>query len=290
MVMAVKRGINDTIFEWIVRLLLVLTGVVILFPLFFVVSASITPYEEVMRNGGFVVIPRVITFEAYTALFKNYLLIKSFVNSLFITLVGTLCNMIATTLAAWPLSRKKLPGRSGIMMLVTFTLMFSGGIIPTYLVVKDVGLLDSLWSLIIPSLVWTTNLIILKNFMEALPEELIEASVIEGASDFHILVRIVVPLSIPILMTIVIYYGVGHWNEYFNAILYLTDRTKLPMQVIIRQMLASAGDALRDPDQITPTLTLQMAAIVIACLPVVLAYPFIQKAFTKGTMAGAVKG
>jgi putative aldouronate transport system permease protein len=197
--------------------------------------------------------------------------------------------MAVTALAAWPLSRKKLPGRSVIMVLITFTLMFSGGTIPTYLVVRDLRLLNSLWSLIIPTLLWTSNLIILKNFMESLPEELIESAVIDGASDFRILWRITIPLSVPILMTIAIYYGVGHWNDFFGAILYITNRVKMPMQVIVRDILSANREVL-DVEQVMPTMTLQMAAVVVASLPMILAYPFIQKAFVRGIMNGAIKG
>jgi putative aldouronate transport system permease protein len=197
--------------------------------------------------------------------------------------------MVITILAAWPLSRKKLPGRSAIMVVITFTLMFGGGTIPTYLVVKDCGLLDSLWSMIIPSLLWTGNLIILKNFLESLPEELIESALIDGASDFRILFKITIPLSVPILMTIMIYYGVGHWNDFFSAILYITKRAKMPMQVIVRDIL-NANKEIVDVEQVMPTMTLQMAAVVTASLPVILAYPFIQKAFVRGIMSGAIKG
>jgi putative aldouronate transport system permease protein len=167
--------------------------------------------------------------------------------------------------------------------------MFSGGTIPTYLVVRDLKLINSLWSLIIPSLLWTSNLIILKNFMESLPEELIESAVIDGASDFRILWRLVIPLSVPILMTIAIYYGVGHWNDFFGAILYITSRVKMPMQVIVRDILNANREVL-DVEQVMPTMTLQMAAVVVASLPMMLVYPFIQKAFVRGIMNGAIKG
>jgi putative aldouronate transport system permease protein len=287
--MAAIQGLKDNAFEIFVRILLIMVVVVVLFPLFFVLSASLTPYAEVIKNGGFLVIPRKITLEAYQYLFKDDYLIGSFGNSIFITLAGTCCNMAITILAAWPLSRKKLPGRSAIMVIITFTLMFSGGTIPTYLVVKDCGLLDTLWSLIIPSLLWTSNLIILKNFLESLPEELIESAVIDGASDFGILLKIVIPLSIPILMTIMIYYGVGHWNNFFSAILYITTWAKMPMQVIVRDILNANREVL-DIEQVIPTMTLQMAAVVTASLPIVLAYPIIQKAFVRGIMSGAIKG
>jgi putative aldouronate transport system permease protein len=287
--MAAIRGLNDNVFEWTVRLVLLFIGIVILFPLFFVVSASVTPYEEVIKNGGFMVIPGKFSAEAYLYLFRDNQLIVSFGNTLFITLVGTVCNMLVTILTAWPLSRKNLPGRSGILVIITFTLMFSGGTIPTYLVVRGIGLIDSLWALIIPSLIWTSNCIIMKNFMESLPEELIEAAIIDGASDIRILTLIAVPLSGPIITTISIYYGVAHWNEFFGAILYITSKAKMPVQVIVRDLLNASLEVL-NVEQVIPTMTLQMASVVAASLPIILAFPFIQKAFVRGIMSGAIKG
>lgn len=283
------RSRSDKVFDGIVSILLALTAVIVLFPLFFVGSASLTPYEEVIRNGGFLVIPQKVTLEAYQHLLENSALVHSFGNTAFITVVGTLLNMIFTILAAWPLSRKKLPGRHMLTIAVTFTLMFNGGIIPTYLVVQQMGLVNTLWSLIIPQLIWTSNLIILKNFMEALPEELVESAKIDGASDFRILVQIVIPLCVPILMTVTIYYGVAHWNEFQQAILYVTKQQIMPMQVIVRDIL-NASQQATDVDQVLPTMTLQMAAVVTASLPMIIAYPFIQKVFVAGTMSGAIKG
>ena len=283
------RSKSDKVFDGIVSVLLALTAVIVLFPLFFVASASLTPYEEVIRNGGFLVIPKKVTLEAYQHLLENSTLMHSFGNTAFITVVGTLLNMLFTILAAWPLSRKKLPGRHVLTVAVTFTLMFNGGIIPTYLVVQQMGLVNTLWSLIIPQLIWTSNLIILKNFMEALPEELVESAKIDGASDFRILVQIVIPLCVPILMTVAIYYGVAHWNEFQQAILYVTKQQIMPMQVIVRDIL-NASQQATDVDQVLPTMTLQMAAVVTASLPMIIAYPFIQKVFVAGTMSGAIKG
>jgi putative aldouronate transport system permease protein len=284
------QGLQDKTFEAVVRILLILIVVIIIFPIFFVLSASFTPYEEVIKNGGFLIIPHKITLEAYEYLFKDYALVTSFGNSLFVTIAGTICNLIVTALAAWPLSRKKLPARSLIMVFITFTLVFSGGTIPTYLVVREFKLLDSLWSMIIPTLVATTNLIILKNFMEALPEELMESAVVDGASDIRIFLKIVLPLSVPILMTVAIYYGVGHWNDFFSAILYITSRMKMPMQVILREILMASRENTLDVERVLPTMTLQMAAVVTTSLPIILVYPFVQKAFIRGIMAGALKG
>jgi putative aldouronate transport system permease protein len=167
--------------------------------------------------------------------------------------------------------------------------MFSGGVIPTNLVVRSLKLLNSLWALIVPGLIWTSNMIILKNFMEALPEELIESAVIDGASDFRILISIVLPLSVPILLTISVYYGVGHWNQFQSAILYITTPAKMPLQVILREIL-DASQQNANIEQVLPTMTMQMAAVVFASLPMLLAYPFIQKGFVRGIMSGAIKG
>jgi putative aldouronate transport system permease protein len=207
-----------------------------------------------------------------------------------ITVLGTALNMAFTVLMAYPLSRKRLPARGAFLLMVVFTMLFSGGLIPTYLVVKSAGLLNSIWALIVPNLIWSFNILIVKSFLEQLPEELFESAKIDGASDFRILWQIVVPLSLPVMVTVGLFYGVGHWNEFFQAIMYVTNRKLFPLQVIVREILMQTQQPLENAENITPTETLQMASVVMASLPIIVVYPFLQKHFTRGMLLGSIKG
>ncbi len=284
------RGIQDRIFNGIIIVLLALCGAAALFPMLYVVSVSITPISEVLKNGGFLLIPKEITFTAYSKLIHESGMMDALAITILITVLGTALNMIFTVLMAYPLSRKRLPARSALLLMVVFTMLFGGGLIPTYLVVKSSGLLNSIWALMIPNLIWSFNILIVKSFLEQLPEELFESAKIDGASDFRILWQIVVPLSLPVMVTVGLFYGVGHWNEFFQAIMYVTNRKLFPLQVIVREILMQTQQPLENAENITPTETLQMAAVVMASLPIILVYPFLQKHFTRGMLLGSVKG
>ncbi len=284
------RGIQDRIFNGIIIVLLALCGAAALFPMLYVVSVSITPISEVLKNGGFMLIPKEITFTAYSKLIHESGMMDALGITILITVLGTALNMLFTVLMAYPLSRKRLPARSALLLMVVFTMLFGGGLIPTYLVVKSSGLLNSIWALIIPNLIWSFNILIVKSFLEQLPEELFESAKIDGTSDFRILWQIVVPLSLPVMVTVGLFYGVGHWNEFFQAIMYVTNRKLFPLQVIVREILMQTQQPLENAENITPTETLQMAAVVMASLPIILVYPFLQKHFTRGMLLGSVKG
>ncbi|MDF2936789.1 MAG: transporter permease [Paenibacillaceae bacterium] len=284
------RGIQDRIFNGIIIVLLALCGAAALFPMLYVVSVSITPISEVLKNGGFLLIPKEITFTAYSKLINESGMMDALGITILITVLGTALNMIFTVLMAYPLSRKRLPARSAFLLMVVFTMLFGGGLIPTYLVVKSSGLLNSIWALMIPNLIWSFNILIVKSFLEQLPEELFESAKIDGASDFRILWQIAVPLSLPVMVTVGLFYGVGHWNEFFQAIMYVTNRKLFPLQVIVREILMQTQQPLENAENITPTETLQMAAVVMASLPIILVYPFLQKHFTRGMLLGSVKG
>ena len=284
------RGIQDRIFNGIIIVLLALCGAAALFPMLYVVSVSITPISEVLKNGGFMLIPKEITFTAYSKLIHESGMMDALGITILITVLGTALNMLFTVLMAYPLSRKRLPARSALLLMVVFTMLFGGGLIPTYLVVKSSGLLNSIWALIIPNLIWSFNILIVKSFLEQLPEELFESAKIDGASDFRILWQIVVPLSLPVMVTVGLFYGVGHWKEFFQAIMYVTNRKLFPLQVIVREILMQTQQPLENAENITPTETLQMAAVVMASLPIILVYPFLQKHFTRGMLLGSVKG
>ncbi|MDQ1914653.1 carbohydrate ABC transporter permease [Paenibacillus sp. GD4] len=284
------RGIEDRLFNTVIYVILGLVGLAAVVPILYVVSVSLTPYAEVLKNGGYVLIPKEITFQAYAKILSSSNIWGSFKVTLFVTVVGTAINLLLTMLLAYPISRKGLPHRSIFLFMVVFTLLFSGGIIPTYLVVKSTGLLDTVWALILPNAIWSFNVLIMKSFFENLPEELFESARMDGAGEFRILWQLVVPLSLPSIMTIGLFYAVGHWNQFFQAIMYITDRTLFPLQVIVREMLMLSQQTMESAENMVPTVTMQMAAVIVASIPIIVVYPFLQKHFTKGMLLGSIKG
>lgn len=285
----VNKG-SEKLFDYVIYALLVIIAVISVFPLLFVVSVSLTPYGEVLKNGGFVVIPHSITFEAYNTLFGMRQIPKAFGVTVFVTVVGTFINLVLSTLMAYPLSRKKLKGRSFFLFYVVFTMLFNGGLIPTYLIVQATGLLNTVWAMIVPTAIATFNLLIMKTFFENLPEEIFESARIDGASETRVLFNIVVPLSIPSMMTVGLFYMVTHWNTFFLAVFYITDQDLNPLQVVVRALLMSSQAQEVNPDITLPTMTLQMASVVLASIPIIAVYPFIQKYLIKGMLIGSIKG
>jgi len=283
------RSKNDRVFDALVYGILLFVLLVTLIPVMFVVSMSFTPYEELIKRGGFVLIPTKVTMTAYKEMLSDGLLLGGLWITVQVTVIGTVLNLIATTLTAYPLSRRQMPGSKLVTKLIIFTMLFSAGTIPTFLIVKATGVMNTIWAMILPSLITVYNLIVMKAFFEGLPEELFEAARIDGATEFGVLLRIVMPMSLPIMMTIGMYYAVTHWNAYMVAVLYITDAELRPMQVILRRMLKSANMDYNAED-VVPAETLRMAAVCFATAPIVIIYPFIQKYFVKGTLAGAVKG
>ncbi|WNQ13945.1 carbohydrate ABC transporter permease [Paenibacillus aurantius] len=281
---------QDKAFLTFTYAVLAAVGIVAVVPLLYVVSVSLTPFAEVLKHGGYVLIPREFTFHAYRKLMETSGIPRSLVITVTITLLGTAINLILTTLVAYPLSRRSLPGRNVFLIMVVFTLLFSGGIIPTYLVVKATGLIDSLWALILPTAVSSFNVLLMKSFFEQLPEELFESARIDGAKEFRILLRLAVPLSLPVMITVGLFYAVGHWNSFFAAIMYVTDRTLFPLQVVVREILMLSQQPLENAEDQVPTVTMQMAAVVFASFPIIAVYPFLQKHFTKGMLLGSIKG
>ncbi|GAA3404226.1 carbohydrate ABC transporter permease [Paenibacillus hodogayensis] len=281
---------SDRIFNTVVYVLLALVGLAAVLPLLYVFSVSLTPYGEVLKNGGYVLLPKSVTLEAYRKLFETSNIMRSFGVTVFITVVGTFVNLTLTALTAYALSRKNMPGRALFLYMIVFTLLFSGGIIPTYLIVKATGLLDSVWALILPSAISSFNVLLMKSFFENLPEELFESARIDGAKEFRILRQIVVPLSMPSFITIGLFYAVAHWNQFFAAIMYVTDRRLYPLQVVVREILTMAQQPLDSAENMVPTVTMQMSAVVAASLPVFIVYPFLQKHFTQGMLLGSIKG
>lgn len=291
--MVEDRSIGGRIFAAVNFTLLAIIALVTVLPFIHVVAGSFTTSAEMAANK-FVLIPKVWSLDAYKFIFSTGTIFKAMGVSVGVTLVGTLFSMFVTALMAYGLSRKDLDGRTAINFMVVFTMLFHGGMIPTFLVVKDLGLIDSYWALILPSAISAFNMIILKNFFQNIPEGLEESAKIDGCTDFGILFRIVLPLSMPAIATISLFYAVTYWNTYMTAILYLDDSAKWPIQVLLRQIvvLASGMDysstldaAVPPPDQ-----TIKMAVIVVATLPILMLYPFLQKHFAKGAMLGSMKG
>jgi ABC-type glycerol-3-phosphate transport system permease component len=245
-------------------------------------------------NGRVVLWPVDFSLEGYSMVFDESSILTGFRNSLAYMILGTTVNMIMTTLLAFPLSRKKLPGRNIVMFLIAFTMFFSGGLIPTFLIVDKLGLVDTLWVMVIPNAISTFNLIIMRTyFQNSLPEELFESAALDGCGNFRFLIRIALPLSKPILAVLVLYYAVGHWNSYFNALIYLRSADRISLQLALRNILlanqiTSAGYDAGELARIG--LTIKYAIIVVSSLPMVVLYPFIQKYFIKGIMVGAIKG
>jgi putative aldouronate transport system permease protein len=281
---------GDKWFNSVVYVLLTLAALAAVIPMILIVSVSLTPIEEVMKHGGYLLYPTKVTFDAYKQLFSNDRIPNAFLVTVYITVVGTAINMLLTTLMAYPLSRKKLPGRSAVLLMIVFTMLFSGGMIPTYLVVKETGLLNTLWAMMIPNAIGVFNILIMKSFFEQLPEELFESARIDGAKELRVLLRIVIPLSIPVMITVGLFYLVMHWNEFFHAVLYVTKNKLHPLQVVLREILAVSQNSRENVETVVPTATFQMAAVMVACLPVIVVYPFMQKHLTRGMLIGAIKG
>ncbi|OAS24328.1 carbohydrate ABC transporter permease [Paenibacillus oryzisoli] len=273
--------------------LLTIIGLVTIIPFVHVVAGSFTTSAE-MAAKKFVLIPTDWSIEAYRFIFSTNTIFKAMAVSIGTTAIGTVISMFITALMAYGLARRDVDGRKVIMFLVVFTMLFHGGLIPTFLVVKELGMIDTYAALILPTAISAFNLIILKNFFQNIPEGLEESAKIDGCSDFGILFRIVLPLSMPAIATISLFYAVTYWNTYMSAILYINESAKWPIQVLLRQIvvLASGMDVSSDLDSVAPppAQSIKMAVIVVATLPILLVYPFLQKHFAKGAMIGSIKG
>ncbi|MGR6917983.1 carbohydrate ABC transporter permease [[Actinomadura] parvosata] len=277
-------------------LVLALVVLVMLFPIYVVVLTSISSAETVNRAGGLVTVPGEISFDAYRVLFSNSVVTRSVLVTAGITLTGTAVSLGSTILAAYGLSRPGSLFHRPLLFVFLLTFLFGPGIIPSYLLVQSLGLIDSYWSLILPGAVSAFNLIVMRAFFMNIPDEVIDSARIDGASDFRILRRIVLPMSKAVVAVIGLFYAVGYWNSFFNAVLYIHDNTKWPLQLILRQYvqqgqnLAANNRVIDTVGALPPNLAIKMAIVVVAMVPVLFAYPFVQRHFTKGVIIGAVKG
>ncbi|MCM8900815.1 carbohydrate ABC transporter permease [Caldicoprobacter algeriensis] len=288
----VKRVIGERIWQMLIYLVLIIVAAVTLFPFLYVLLVSFTPLVEVPNvSKSILYIPKQVDLSAYGQIFETDTIPQAYKISIFVTVVGTLLSLLVTVLTAYPLSRKNLPGRGILLFMIVFTMLFNGGLIPTYLVVKSLRLIDKIWALIIPSLVSAFNLIIIKNYFLTIPDSLEESVKLDGANDFVILFKIMLPLSAPMLATIALFYAVGYWNAFFNAILYINNSNLYPLQVVLRQILFSASSNIVLDIETTKAslLTVRMAVIIVATVPILMVYPFLQKYFTQGILLGSIK-
>jgi len=291
----IRESYGDRVFLACVYILLTIVLIATLYPLVFIVSSSFSSPSAV--SGGRVWLwPVEPTLVGYKAAFQNSQIVTGYANSIFYTGVGTLISVALTTMIAYPLARKTFYGRSGLMMFIVFTMLFSGGLIPTYLVVKAVGLIDTRWALLLPNAIWVWQVIIARTFFStSLPDELAEASEIDGCSDLRYIWSVVLPLSKPILAVLALMYAVGQWNAYFDALIYLKTNTLFPLQLFLRSILilnANSGglDAGQIADKQQLLALMKYSIIVVSSLPVLIIYPFVQRYFVQGMLIGSIKG
>lgn len=293
----IKDSQSDKVFNVVNYTLLWCVLIVILYPLIYVVSASFSSTHAVI-SGKVWLWPVEPSLDGYRAVFKNQMVLTGFKNTLIYTVLGTALNLMLTVMAAYPLSRKDFRGRNFFMLLFVFTMMFSGGLIPTYLVVRQLGMIDTIWSMIIPVALTVWNVIIMRTYFQVtIPRELLEASQMDGCSDIRFLLQIVLPLSGPILAVISLFYAVGHWNQYFNALIYLKSADLYPLQLVLRDILVQnevniemLGDAKTAAARQGLRELLKYSLIVVSTVPLLVVYPFVQKYFVKGVMIGSIKG
>lgn len=287
----IKRPLGSVIFDVVNITFLVLLAFTTLYPFWDTLVVSFSSLKGYLSQPVHLW-PAEWSIDGYAYMLAKPELWTAYGNTLFITLVGTALNMVVTIMTAYVLSKKELRGHRVLTFLAVFTMMFSGGIIPTYMVIKEVGLMNSLWAMIIPSLISTYNLIILRNFFLAMPKELEESATLDGCTEVGVLFRIVLPVSLPAITTISLFYAVDHWNDFFSAVMYINRQSNWPLQLFLRSMLFESDAAYQSGGESLFLLgqPMKMAAVMMAILPIMAAYPFFQKYFAKGVMVGAVKG
>lgn len=290
-----KKKIN-TKFDFLLYIIFIVLCILILIPFYNVVILSVANTVTYAKNIPYT-LPFTVDFSGFKEIFNDPYFIKSLLVTLFVTIVGTTLNMTFSILTAYTISRRKLLGRKFILNFIIFTMLFSGGIVPTYLVVTKLGLLNSVWSMIFPCLLNTYYIIIMKNYFQSLPSSLEEAAMIDGANDFQILMKIYLPISKPFMATFALFYSVERWNEWWHAYLYISDKNLKPLQIYLKDLLvvydsqlAPQLKTLAESQMKVFPQSVQMSTILITMIPIICLYPFVQKYFVKGAMIGAVKG
>jgi putative aldouronate transport system permease protein len=298
---AIKETNKDKVFKVFIFLFLTTALLIVLYPLIYIISASISNPAAV-NSGEMWLLPKDITFEGYQMIFQNDAIWRGYLNTIFYTAFGTLINLAVTIPAAYALSRKDFFGRNFFTGMFVLTMFFSGGLIPTYLVVKSLGLIDTVWAMVLPNAAAVWNIVIARVFFQSsIPKGLEEAAIIDGASNFKMFMKIILPLSAPIIAVMALFYGVGHWNGYFNALIYLSDKDMYPLQLVLREILVlqemasqnsnmsgSMAEALHSKQQLAAII--KYGVMIVSTLPVIIVYPFLQRFFVKGVMIGSLKG
>lgn len=290
-----RRTAGERIFDVGNLVVLGAFGLLALYPFLYTLTMSLSTAAEASRDGLHLY-PREISLTAYAMVFKNPEILTGYTNTLFRTIVGTFLTLVMTCLCAYPLSKKDLPHRGAFTFIVLFTMIFSGGLVPGYLLIKNVGLIDSIWVYVIPMLTNAFNVVVVKSFFQSIPESLAESASIDGASDFRTLFQIYIPLSKPVLATVALWTAVAHWNMWFDALLYVNSESKQVMQMILRRIVIENSTDLIEKGLVNPDITLftpetiKAATVIVTILPILCVYPFVQRYFVKGITLGAVKG
>ncbi|MDF2923486.1 MAG: transporter permease [Paenibacillaceae bacterium] len=291
--MKIRKSPAEKAFEITNILFLLIMCVVMLIPILHVVAGSLSS-KNALTHSLVGIWPVEWTLENYMVVFRNKTFWRAFNVSVFLVIVGTIVNILMTVITAYPLAKTNLKGRRAVMLFIIFTMIFSAPLIPSFLVVKALGLLNTVWALIVPSALSAFNMILCLTFFRSLPEELFEAARVDGMNEYRILFRIALPLSLPILVTLLLFYAVGHWNSYYSAMLYISNAALRPLQLYLYSIVAQAStaDLSGSAEDVMMDLSpqgLQMATIIVATVPIVLIYPFIQKHFIKGALIGSLK-
>lgn len=291
----IRESAGDRVFQAAILFFSVLLMLIVAYPLYFTVIASFSKPEDVLL-GRVIFWPKNISFESYQMVIAESSIWMGYGNTILYTVLGTLINLALTIMIAYPLSCKETPCRGILTFVASFTMLFSGGLIPTYLLVRQLGMYNTIWAMLLPSGITTYNMLVMKNFFQSsIPGELKEAACLDGCTDLQTLFLVVLPLSGSIIAVMVLFYAVAHWNEYFSALIYLKDRSRMPLQVILREILLqnqelAQGDGTGLYEKMMAAETMKYAIIIIASVPVICLYPFVQKHFVKGVMVGAIKG
>lgn len=291
-----RRSVSDIIFLTINYALLIVCCIIVLYPIYYMFIISISDGYAVLR-GEVKLRPVGINFSSYKAVLESPDIPRSYLNTVIYTVVGTFINVAMTAMCAYPLSRKKFYGRNVFAFMIIFTMFFDAGMIANFMVVDQLHLTNKIWAIVLPGAINAWYMVIMRTFFQQIPEEIYESAHLDGAGDFVIFGKIVLPLSVPTIMTMVLFYAVGHWNSWFNALIYLDDKAKYPVQLIMRNIvlsgetsaLSSSAAAMSQDAGIIAT-NVKYAVVFVTMLPILLVYPFIQKYFVKGIMVGALKG
>lgn len=294
--MILKETTSEKIFRIYNNVIMLLIITVCVYPVIYIISASFSDSNQLMGYSGLLLFPKGFSLRAYELVFKRPDILTGYRNTIFIVLVGTALNLVFTSIAAFVMSRQNFMFRKAFTFMVVISMMFTGGMIPKYLVINNILNLDNTFgALLLPNLIIASNLMVMKTFFMAIPRSLEEAAKIDGATEIKILYKVILPLSMPVIAVMVLYYGVHHWNTWFDAMLYIQDRSLFPLQIVLREIVLSSGTSNMissvDADMgNSVSETIKYATMVIATVPILCVYPFLQKYFAKGVLVGAVKG